>query len=42
MDKLLTCHEKAILIGVLLGSALLSAGLIGFGFGFVLGKLAAL
>lgn len=41
MDELLTYREKTILIGILLVSALFSAGLIGFGIGFVLGKLTA-
>ena len=41
MDELLNCREKAILIGIMLVSALFSAILIGFGIGFVLGKLAA-
>ena len=41
VDELLNYREKAILIGLLLTSALISASLIGFGIGFVLGKLAA-
>ena len=41
MDELLTYREKALLIGILLVSALISASMVGFIVGFALGKLAA-
>jgi F0F1-type ATP synthase assembly protein I len=41
MGEVLTGREKAILIGLLVASGFVSSCLVGFGVGFMLGKLAA-
>ena len=42
MDEVLTPREKLLVVGVLLASAFISSCMVGFGVGFILGKLAAL
>ena len=42
MDEVLTTREKVLVVGLLLASAFISSCMLGFGLGFMLGKLAAL
>jgi F0F1-type ATP synthase assembly protein I len=41
MDEVLTTREKVLVVGVLLVSGFISSCMVGFGIGFMLGKLAA-
>ena len=41
MGEVLTRRERALLIGLLLASGFVSSCLVGFGVGFLLGKLVA-